>query len=111
MIGREHELEQLGQVLERAKDGQGGLFLLAGEAGVGKTRLADAAVAAAQLAPLRGVAAAARRCRPTRPSPPRFAGSSAVIPRGSRVRSHSPRISPLSSRSSALPRSRRIVRL
>lgn len=57
MIGRESELEELGRLLARAKDGRGGLVLLAGEAGVGKTRLAAAAVAAAGLAVLRGVAA------------------------------------------------------
>jgi DNA-binding CsgD family transcriptional regulator len=56
VIGRERELEQLGEILSRAAGGEGGLLLLAGEAGVGKTRLAEAAIAAAPLACLRGVA-------------------------------------------------------
>ncbi len=57
MIGRERELEQLGRLLSRTREGRGGLVLLAGEAGVGKTRLADAAITAARLVVLRGVAA------------------------------------------------------
>jgi DNA-binding CsgD family transcriptional regulator/tetratricopeptide (TPR) repeat protein len=57
VIGREHELEELGGILSRTARGEGGLLLLAGEAGVGKTRLAEAAMAAAPLACLRGVAA------------------------------------------------------
>ena len=56
MIGRERELEQLGEILSRTREGRGGLALLAGEAGVGKTVLADLAVADARLASLRGVA-------------------------------------------------------
>jgi AAA ATPase domain len=57
VIGRERELEQLGEILSRTADGEGGVLLLAGEAGVGKTRLAEAAMGAAPLACLRGVAA------------------------------------------------------
>jgi DNA-binding CsgD family transcriptional regulator len=57
MVGRERELEQLAAVFSAARDGQGSLLLLAGEAGVGKTRLAEAAVAAGHMACLRGVAA------------------------------------------------------
>ena len=57
MIGRDRELEQLGEVFARASGGDGSLLLLTGEAGVGKTRLAEAAVSAASLACLRGVAA------------------------------------------------------
>jgi DNA-binding CsgD family transcriptional regulator len=57
MIGRERELEELREVLSRTGEGEGGLLLLAGEAGVGKTRLAKAAVASARLACLNGVAA------------------------------------------------------
>ena len=57
MIGRERELEELGEILSRTGEGEGGLVLLAGEAGVGKTRLAEAAVAAARLSCLSGVAA------------------------------------------------------
>lgn len=56
MVGRERELEELKRVLDSAAAGEGGLLLLAGEAGVGKTRLADEAIAAGGLEPLRGVA-------------------------------------------------------
>jgi DNA-binding CsgD family transcriptional regulator/tetratricopeptide (TPR) repeat protein len=57
MIGRERELEELGKILFRTGKGEGGLLLLVGEAGVGKTRLAEAAIAAEPLDCLRGVAA------------------------------------------------------
>jgi DNA-binding CsgD family transcriptional regulator/tetratricopeptide (TPR) repeat protein len=57
VIGRERELEELGEILGRTGEGEGGLLLLAGEAGVGKTRLAEAALATGRLACLRGVAA------------------------------------------------------
>ena len=57
VIGRERELEELGEILSRTREGEGGLLLLAGEAGIGKTRLAEAAVAAGRLVCLRGVAA------------------------------------------------------
>jgi DNA-binding CsgD family transcriptional regulator len=45
LIGREHELEFLLGRLELAAGSRGGLVLLAGDAGVGKTRLAEAAIA------------------------------------------------------------------
>ena len=57
MIGRERELGELAGLILAAGKGEGALLLLAGEAGVGKTRLAEAAVAAGNLACLRGVAA------------------------------------------------------
>ena len=57
MVGRERELEQLTAFFAAADEGEGALLLLAGEAGVGKTRLAEAAIAAGNLACLRGVAA------------------------------------------------------
>ena len=40
-VGRELELAQLRHALEEARDGQGRLFLIYGEPGIGKTRLAD----------------------------------------------------------------------
>lgn len=40
LVGREDEMARLEQTLQRVLDGQGELALLAGEAGVGKTRLA-----------------------------------------------------------------------
>lgn len=56
MIGRERDLEELGTFFARAEAGEGSLLLLAGEAGIGKTRLAEAAVAAGHLTCLRGAA-------------------------------------------------------
>jgi len=41
LVGREPERELLGEALEQAKLGRGSLLLLAGEAGVGKTSLAE----------------------------------------------------------------------
>jgi DNA-binding CsgD family transcriptional regulator len=49
MVGRERELDELGVVLAAAADRKGRLLLLAGEAGVGKTSLVEAAVAATRL--------------------------------------------------------------
>jgi hypothetical protein len=40
-VGRRRELSELESGLEDARAGRGGLFLLTGEAGIGKTRLAD----------------------------------------------------------------------
>jgi DNA-binding CsgD family transcriptional regulator len=54
LIGRERELAELREALNAARAGAGGLVLLAGEAGVGKTRLAEDALAEAGLAILRG---------------------------------------------------------
>src|SRR5688500_14016645 len=56
LIGRERERRVLDDRLDRAADGAGGLLLLAGEAGVGKTSLAEAALAARTLRLLRSVA-------------------------------------------------------
>src|SRR5919201_5117727 len=41
LVGRKPEREQLGDALERARLGSGSLVLVAGEAGVGKTRLGE----------------------------------------------------------------------
>jgi serine/threonine protein kinase len=40
-IGRQHELTVLSDAMEAARGGQGGTFLVAGESGVGKSRLLD----------------------------------------------------------------------
>jgi DNA-binding CsgD family transcriptional regulator/tetratricopeptide (TPR) repeat protein len=57
MLGRDRQLAEFATVLAAAEAGEGGLLLLAGEAGVGKTRLAEAAIAASGMASLRGLAA------------------------------------------------------
>src|SRR3954452_10008962 len=51
MVGREEEVAALGRGLDDAIQGKGRLFLVAGEAGIGKTAVARAA---AELAESRG---------------------------------------------------------
>jgi len=54
LVGRAAELDQLVLALDEAAAGRGGVALLAGESGIGKTRLAEE---------LAAVARARRRCR------------------------------------------------
>src|SRR5919198_2927474 len=56
LVGRDRELEELGGVIAAAAAGNGRLLLLAGEAGVGKTTLAEAAIDAAGVEAVRGAA-------------------------------------------------------
>lgn len=49
LIGRTAEITRLERAFERARDGSGAVVLLAGEAGVGKTRLAEHVLARAPL--------------------------------------------------------------
>ncbi len=46
-VGRQHELDQIAEALREALTGRGRILLLSGEPGIGKTRLADEATAAA----------------------------------------------------------------
>jgi chromosomal replication initiation ATPase DnaA len=41
-VGREREVAQVGEGLAQVMGGRGGVFMLVGEPGIGKTRLADA---------------------------------------------------------------------
>jgi len=56
MIERERELAVLAEAAVRAEEGRGSLLLLPGEAGIGKTRLAEEAIAASGFAAARGTA-------------------------------------------------------
>src|SRR3954469_3574606 len=56
LVGREAERETLSQAVERARRGSGSLLLLSGEAGGGKTRLADEVAAGSAETVLRGAA-------------------------------------------------------
>ena len=56
LIGRERELAEIEAALSAARTGQGGLLFVAGEAGVGKTRLANDALARCGMRVLVGTA-------------------------------------------------------
>jgi DNA-binding NarL/FixJ family response regulator len=60
LVGREAELNRLEALLERARGGAGGIVLLAGEAGVGKSRLTAALAHDAGVPVLRGAATQGR---------------------------------------------------
>ena len=58
-VGRERELATLLECLEAVRQGQGGVVLIAGEPGIGKTRLAEELAAVARA---RGMRVAWGRC-------------------------------------------------
>jgi len=66
-VGREREVEELRGALREAESGRGSLFLLSGEPGIGKTRLADRV---ANFAVERGFQVAWGRCREGEGAPP-----------------------------------------
>ncbi|MEU8198759.1 BTAD domain-containing putative transcriptional regulator [Microbispora amethystogenes] len=59
LVGREPYLRRIAERLDDLRRGAGGVFLVSGESGIGKTRLAEAA---AQMAAGRGAAVAWSRC-------------------------------------------------
>jgi len=76
LIGRARELAELDQLAREAVEGRGGIVLVSGEAGVGKTALVDAALAAATPLVARAAASpvATRRSGRSRPCFGRCAG-------------------------------------
>ena len=80
LVGRQAELGELEAALERARLGNGSLVLLAGESGVGKTRLAAALAEGTDALVLSGRADPHRRRRRTRRSSPRCAPTCARSP-------------------------------
>jgi tetratricopeptide (TPR) repeat protein len=59
LVGRRHELARVSALLDEVADGRGRLLLITGEAGIGKSRLADEI---SRLARVRGFAIAWGRC-------------------------------------------------
>jgi predicted ATPase len=66
-VGRESDLAELHVALDHAEAGHGGLALVTGEAGIGKTTLLDAAMAEAEQ---RGVLVCRGNCWPDAGAPP-----------------------------------------
>src|SRR5687768_16201415 len=69
LVGREAEIAALAAALDAARRGAGGLLLVAGEAGIGKTRLCEALDARARAAGFAVCWALAARDGAAGPSP------------------------------------------
>ena len=67
LLGRARELDELSELVADAARGVGGVVLLGGEPGIGKSRLAEAA---AEMARTAGLASAWGRCREGAGAPP-----------------------------------------
>ena len=81
LVGRESELAQARQLLDQAVGGHGGVLLLGGEPGVGKTRLAEEVLAEGRQ---RGCLALTGRCYETEGTPP-FIPWVEIIQRSARI--------------------------
>jgi predicted ATPase/DNA-binding NarL/FixJ family response regulator len=81
LVGRQRELAALRDVIVSAAGGDGGLFLVAGEGGVGKTALVESALAGNGGLVLRG-AADPRVVRPYAPVVAAFRGYQRAVPDG-----------------------------
>ena len=113
LLGRDRELGELTAAFDEARAGRGGLVLLTGEPGIGKTRLAralgDQARAAGAASRWRAAGTAAARpptgrgCRSCARSPP-SAPTSACAPTSAPARAGWPRSPPSSASASACPR-------
>ena len=75
LVGRGPELDAIRAGIEEARLGRGSTFLVTGEPGIGKTRLADEA---AHLASARGFAVAWGRCWEAGGAPPYWPWSEAL---------------------------------
>lgn len=89
-VGREPERDHLRRLIEGAAAGRGGLAVIAGEPGIGKTRLVGEAAAEAVSAGVRTIVGhceegrgsppkiSVRTCAPSKPMPIRAADTSAM---------------------------------
>ncbi len=81
LFGRAAELAGLRAALNDAADGRGGVVIVEGEAGIGKTTLVERAIRDARVPVLRGGARQREALQPFR-NGPRFAG---CVPLGGRL--------------------------
>lgn len=101
LIGRERERAELQNALSATREGRGGMILLAGEAGIGKTSLVEAVLKESTLRtitislnqevtpPYGPIAAALRAC--LRDAPNAFTGCEPLAGAGTAIRGRRPR--------------------